>query len=162
MSLAEASLCSRSPAFSSLQQNSHFDHCVFFVISLVLCAVLPVRCSGKQQIGTTVTLALYRMASYSGDLRGDCGVCLERKRDGQHVTVIGTCNHSFHRACLDLWLETGSRTCPFCRSEVTYEGAELEHFRLASSLAMVKFFMARDAAECQQRSVDSVRRKLMF
>ncbi|EFP90589.2 uncharacterized protein PGTG_16615 [Puccinia graminis f. sp. tritici CRL 75-36-700-3] len=48
-----------------------------------------------------------------------CSVCLDdlhnNKEKGPIVT-LEPCDHSFHRACADNWLQTEG-TCPLCRSE---------------------------------------------
>lgn len=41
----------------------------------------------------------------------DCSICLTKLED----SVITNCGHSFHRNCLQQWMER-NRTCPFCRN----------------------------------------------
>ncbi|PWZ38717.1 E3 ubiquitin-protein ligase ATL42 [Zea mays] len=43
-----------------------------------------------------------------------CSICLGEYREKEILRIIPTCRHSFHLACLDLWLEKQT-TCPICR-----------------------------------------------
>ena len=45
---------------------------------------------------------------------GDCPICLEGIRKKDVITKL-TCNHIFHRKCIDSWFESGSIACPLCR-----------------------------------------------
>ncbi|CAI9756123.1 unnamed protein product [Fraxinus pennsylvanica] len=47
----------------------------------------------------------------------ECAVCLCRIDDGDEIREL-SCNHLFHRACLDRWLGYGHVTCPLCRNNV--------------------------------------------
>ncbi|XP_020597887.1 RING-H2 finger protein ATL56-like [Phalaenopsis equestris] len=47
----------------------------------------------------------------------DCVVCLEGFREGDWCRVLPDCKHSFHRICVDRWLER-SKSCPLCRRSV--------------------------------------------
>ena len=42
-----------------------------------------------------------------------CTICLEEEPN----MVLDTCNHTFHKACIDQWLER-SILCPLCRTPV--------------------------------------------
>ena len=46
-----------------------------------------------------------------------CVICLENFRDGDELRVL-RCFHSFHRNCVDQWLDT-SRLCPICKQDIT-------------------------------------------
>ena len=48
---------------------------------------------------------------------GSCVICLENFKDGDALRVL-RCVHSFHRDCVDQWLES-SRVCPICKQDVT-------------------------------------------
>jgi hypothetical protein len=54
-----------------------------------------------------------------------CSICLSDKNEKVTTT---TCNHNFHKHCLDEWLKTNN-TCPYCRS-VLYEKAERCYWHL--------------------------------
>mmetsp|Transcript_56635 Transcript_56635/g.172412 ORF Transcript_56635/g.172412 Transcript_56635/m.172412 type:complete len:286 (-) Transcript_56635:476-1333(-) len=45
----------------------------------------------------------------------DCPICLEALQDDDVVRTLGNCGHTFHRACIDLWL-LRSANCPMCKS----------------------------------------------
>lgn len=44
-----------------------------------------------------------------------CSICWESINDSTKKTLV--CNHSFHRNCVNRWLETNS-SCPLCRREI--------------------------------------------
>lgn len=47
----------------------------------------------------------------------DCAVCLSDFEDGEMVRKLN-CKHTFHRDCLDEWLQKYLATCPLCRTKV--------------------------------------------
>ncbi|KAL2546553.1 E3 ubiquitin-protein ligase [Forsythia ovata] len=47
----------------------------------------------------------------------ECAVCLCKIDDGDEIREL-SCNHLFHRVCLDRWLGYGHVTCPLCRNNV--------------------------------------------
>ncbi|CAI9785330.1 unnamed protein product [Fraxinus pennsylvanica] len=47
----------------------------------------------------------------------ECAVCLCGIDDGDETREL-SCNHLFHRVCLDRWLGYGHVTCPLCRNNV--------------------------------------------
>ncbi|KAH7860730.1 hypothetical protein Vadar_017298 [Vaccinium darrowii] len=50
-----------------------------------------------------------------------CTVCLSNLEKGDESRNL-KCNHKFHKACVDMWLEQNSAvTCPLCRSSVLPE-----------------------------------------
>jgi hypothetical protein len=46
----------------------------------------------------------------------DCAVCQEHFQDGENVRRL-PCNHQFHTACVDPWLQMHAR-CPLCNSQM--------------------------------------------
>lgn len=48
---------------------------------------------------------------------GQCVVCLADMIEGDHARSLPSCGHSFHRACIDLWL-LRKTTCPLCKADV--------------------------------------------
>lgn len=44
----------------------------------------------------------------------ECIVCLSQVEEGEEVKEL-TCNHIFHRVCLERWVGFGHVTCPLCR-----------------------------------------------
>ncbi|KAH7861487.1 hypothetical protein Vadar_026806 [Vaccinium darrowii] len=51
----------------------------------------------------------------------ECTVCLSNLEKGEEIRNL-KCNHTFHKACVDKWLQQDSEvTCPLCRSSVLPE-----------------------------------------
>ncbi|KAF5750951.1 hypothetical protein HS088_TW03G01291 [Tripterygium wilfordii] len=51
-----------------------------------------------------------------GDEGVVCAVCLCEFTEGEDIRVLADCAHSFHVACIDMWLHSHSN-CPLCRAE---------------------------------------------
>ncbi|KAI9117025.1 hypothetical protein K1719_012024 [Acacia pycnantha] len=47
----------------------------------------------------------------------ECRVCLSEFQEGEKVRNL-KCKHTFHRDCLDKWLQQYWATCPLCRNQV--------------------------------------------
>jgi hypothetical protein len=47
----------------------------------------------------------------------ECAICLGTVESRNFKTL--TCNHCFHKECIDIWLKDHS-TCPYCRSLVKF------------------------------------------
>ncbi|KAK7399494.1 hypothetical protein VNO78_10678 [Psophocarpus tetragonolobus] len=47
----------------------------------------------------------------------DCRVCLSEFQEGDKVRNLN-CRHTFHKDCLDQWLQQYYATCPLCRNKV--------------------------------------------
>ncbi|RDX92058.1 E3 ubiquitin-protein ligase RHA2A, partial [Mucuna pruriens] len=47
----------------------------------------------------------------------DCRVCLSEFEEGDKVRNL-SCRHTFHKDCLDQWLQQYCATCPLCRNKV--------------------------------------------
>ncbi|KAL6954822.1 RING-type E3 ubiquitin transferase [Sarracenia purpurea var. burkii] len=50
----------------------------------------------------------------------ECAVCLSRLEEGEEIRRL-RCDHTFHKACLDTWLQQDWNTCPLCRTKVLPE-----------------------------------------
>ena len=48
---------------------------------------------------------------------GYCTICQEDLREGDRIRAVLRCQHMFHSACVDPWLETHG-DCPLCRTAV--------------------------------------------
>ncbi|XP_063692668.1 uncharacterized protein LOC134824636 isoform X2 [Bolinopsis microptera] len=46
-----------------------------------------------------------------------CSICLGHYSIGETLRVL-PCEHEFHEYCIDRWLTTCSRKCPFCRTDI--------------------------------------------
>lgn len=66
------------------------------------------------------------MVSYSADTvkedndSSGCVVCLTDFEDGEALRLLPKCQHCFHPACIDLWLNSHT-TCPMCRRSLLPE-----------------------------------------
>ncbi|KAJ8570089.1 hypothetical protein K7X08_006666 [Anisodus acutangulus] len=47
----------------------------------------------------------------------ECAICLCKIEGGEEVREL-SCDHLFHRACLDRWMNCGRATCPLCRNHL--------------------------------------------
>ncbi|KAG5529385.1 hypothetical protein RHGRI_029937 [Rhododendron griersonianum] len=51
----------------------------------------------------------------------ECAVCISKLEKGEKIRNL-KCNHTFHKVCVDTWLQQDSAvTCPVCRSAVLPE-----------------------------------------
>ncbi|XP_022740743.1 uncharacterized protein LOC111292567 [Durio zibethinus] len=106
---------------------------VFFTL-LVLEVVMLIRSitcgvcdSGKRLITTTQylkfieeknpTIRYSRRSSRVDDQSNECAVCLSELEEGETVRKL-KCKHTFHKDCLDRWLQQYRATCPLCRTKV--------------------------------------------
>ncbi|OMO57544.1 Zinc finger, RING-type [Corchorus olitorius] len=48
-----------------------------------------------------------------------CIVCLNGVEPSDEVRELGSCNHVFHKDCLDAWIDHGNVTCPLCKSKLS-------------------------------------------
>ncbi|GLT44002.1 hypothetical protein SLA2020_179210 [Shorea laevis] len=58
----------------------------------------------------------------------ECTVCLSEIKEGENVRKL-KCKHTFHRDCLDQWLQQYRATCPLCRTKVLPERIVAEFYR---------------------------------
>lgn len=47
-----------------------------------------------------------------------CMVCLSSLEEEDEVRELSNCHHTFHKNCLDKWLDHRQTTCPVCRSSL--------------------------------------------
>lgn len=57
---------------------------------------------------------------------GYCSICQENLSEGERVRAIQRCQHTFHSACVDPWLETHG-DCPLCRAAVIAPSGRSQH-----------------------------------
>ncbi|KAG6431749.1 hypothetical protein SASPL_109832 [Salvia splendens] len=81
-------------------------------------ATLPLSAPGLDK-SLISSLPFFRFSSLLGSRAGlECAVCLAKFDDADVLRLLPKCNHAFHIACIDQWLEKNS-TCPLCRRHVT-------------------------------------------
>ncbi|KAG6428656.1 hypothetical protein SASPL_112909 [Salvia splendens] len=81
-------------------------------------AALPLSAPGLEK-SLIESLPFFRFSSLLGSRAGlECAVCLAKFDDADVLRLLPKCNHAFHIACIDQWLEKNS-TCPLCRRHVT-------------------------------------------
>lgn len=56
----------------------------------------------------------------------ECRVCLSEFEEGEKVRRL-KCQHTFHRDCLDKWLQEYWATCPLCRKQVVPNDVVIKH-----------------------------------
>ncbi|KAI3451109.1 hypothetical protein Pfo_007774 [Paulownia fortunei] len=56
----------------------------------------------------------------------ECRVCLSLYEEGDEVRKL-KCKHTFHKGCVDTWLQQDSATCPLCRRAVLPEEVVVKH-----------------------------------
>ncbi|XP_040381103.1 RING-H2 finger protein ATL74-like [Oryza brachyantha] len=59
-------------------------------------------------------------AAHGGGEAAQCAVCLEALRSGETARRLPSCAHTFHAACIDMWLGSHA-TCPVCRRHVEHK-----------------------------------------
>lgn len=47
----------------------------------------------------------------------DCSICLNTLEHGENIRRLPSCDHTFHRSCIDLWLLRRA-DCPLCKRDV--------------------------------------------
>lgn len=58
---------------------------------------------------------------YEGVMGVACAICLCEFEEGEELRTLPECSHSFHVACIDMWLYS-HWSCPMCRSVVEVLG----------------------------------------
>ncbi|KAG8640936.1 E3 ubiquitin-protein ligase RHA2B [Manihot esculenta] len=63
----------------------------------------------------------------------ECAVCLSEFLEGERVRKL-KCKHTFHRDCLDKWLQQYLATCPLCRTKVLPDEIVADFHRLQDQI----------------------------
>ncbi|CAN4124713.1 unnamed protein product [Withania somnifera] len=66
----------------------------------------------------------------------ECAICLELN-----------CDHLFHRACLDRWMNCGRMTCPLCRNHLIKPNTI--YSELQQEVINLDFFSGRSRDRCE-------------
>ncbi|KAI4317219.1 hypothetical protein L6164_025109 [Bauhinia variegata] len=62
-----------------------------------------------------------------------CRVCLSEFEEGEKVRNL-KCKHTFHKDCLDKWLQQCLATCPLCRNQVLPDNVVDKYRRLRNQV----------------------------
>lgn len=68
----------------------------------------------------------YKKTGFRMDNSVECAVCLSLFEEGELIRKL-KCKHTFHKDCLDRWLQQDWATCPLCRSKVLPEEIMLKY-----------------------------------
>ncbi|XVF61708.1 hypothetical protein PTKIN_Ptkin08bG0152300 [Pterospermum kingtungense] len=63
----------------------------------------------------------------------ECAVCLSELEEGEKVRKL-KCKHTFHKDCLDRWLQQYWATCPLCRTKVLPDEIVANYHRLQNQV----------------------------
>lgn len=74
-------------------------------------------CKVRDTNGSVTHLEAVNDTNEVHSVEGRCQVCLSEYGVGQECRKLMTCQHTFHRECIDQWLTTGRNSCPLCRAE---------------------------------------------
>ncbi|KAK6258939.1 hypothetical protein SCA6_013413 [Theobroma cacao] len=129
--------------------SEYFSHLytmtiVFFTLLLLEVVILIRSVTGgvcdseKRLITTTQYLKFieeknptvrYSSRSSSRLESNECAVCLSELEEGEEVRKL-KCKHTFHKDCLDRWLQQYWATCPLCRTKVLPDEIVANYHRL--------------------------------
>ncbi|XWS33273.1 hypothetical protein CRYUN_Cryun22dG0067500 [Craigia yunnanensis] len=79
------------------------------------------------------TICYSRRSSSRVDLSTECTVCLSELEEGEKVRKL-KCKHTFHKDCLDRWLQQYWATCPLCRTKVLPDEIVANYHRLQNQV----------------------------
>ncbi|KAM7250183.1 hypothetical protein ACFE04_022066 [Oxalis oulophora] len=71
----------------------------------------------KATIDALPITVLQRQQADSNEELGECSICLDSFEVGDVVKTMPLCHHSYHRHCVDKWLNSHS-DCPLCRTSL--------------------------------------------
>ncbi|KAE8709441.1 E3 ubiquitin-protein ligase RHA2A [Hibiscus syriacus] len=74
-----------------------------------------------------------RSSSMVDQSSSQCTVCLSELEEGEKVRKL-KCKHTFHKDCLDRWLQQYWATCPLCRTKVLPDEIVSNYHRLQNQV----------------------------
>lgn len=78
-----------------------------------------VRGRGLDFIGSSTLIEVMANSPFL-ESSNKCAICLSEYQEGESLRRM-PCDHTFHRECVDHWLESRT-TCPYCRADLRQEG----------------------------------------
>uniref|UniRef100_A0A6N2LL55 RING-type domain-containing protein n=1 Tax=Salix viminalis TaxID=40686 RepID=A0A6N2LL55_SALVM len=63
----------------------------------------------------------------------ECAICLAKYSEGEGVRKLN-CKHTFHKDCLDKWLQKCLATCPLCRAKVLPDEIVAKYDRMQNKI----------------------------
>lgn len=83
--------------------------------TLAQSTVLGLSAKEISSLPATESLCKYRRGCFCEDT--ECSICLSPLQEGDAMRTLPVCGHSFHQACIDLWLLRQNK-CPLCKADV--------------------------------------------
>ncbi|KAJ6918874.1 hypothetical protein NC651_012973 [Populus alba x Populus x berolinensis] len=77
--------------------------------------------------------AIHYGEKFSRQQPRECAVCLSGFMKGERVRKL-RCNHTFHKECLDKWLQQYLATCPLCRTRVLPDEIVVNYHQLQDNI----------------------------
>ncbi|XP_051967035.1 E3 ubiquitin-protein ligase RNF128a [Xyrauchen texanus] len=74
------------------------------------------KAEAKKAIGQLQVRTLRQGDQETGPDADTCAVCIELYKPGDVLSIL-TCNHFFHKSCIEPWL-LEHRTCPMCKCDI--------------------------------------------
>lgn len=87
----------------------------FLIASRSNLSLMERGCQGLERIDVAkFPVKKYSDKFFAAEENSQCTVCLSEYQDEDTLRILPHCGHSFHMACIDLWLQQNA-TCPVCR-----------------------------------------------
>ncbi|XP_048425282.1 uncharacterized RING finger protein C4G3.12c-like [Pyrus x bretschneideri] len=109
------------PARNNNENSNHHGRNIDNVLRLGLPAgliELPALPAAKRPPPPQSSTIFRCTTTSASDATDECAICFDDFVDGQVCRLLGNCQHSFHKLCIDQWLATGETYCPVCRAPV--------------------------------------------
>ncbi|GAU23557.1 hypothetical protein TSUD_40350 [Trifolium subterraneum] len=87
----------------------------FLIASRSNLSLMERGCQGLERIDVAkFPVKKYSDKFFAAGENSQCTVCLSEYQGEDTLRILPHCGHSFHMACIDLWLQQNA-TCPVCR-----------------------------------------------
>ncbi|XP_050375629.1 uncharacterized protein LOC126793213 [Argentina anserina] len=67
-----------------------------------------------------------KLQKHQHEEAAQCYICLVEYEEGDEMRIL-SCNHEFHKTCIDKWLKEIHRVCPLCRHDICRSDHPTEH-----------------------------------